>query len=108
MKLLLCTSCSDVFKLDREVRACNCGETVGRYEPDGLRAVVNGAGVSLAIDNSQLSHAVRLLELGLGRIEVGFWVRPHTGYYNPNTRVDPDLAGPVKRGRRRAARGGVA
>lgn len=102
MKLLFCPACHDVFKLDLQLRFCECGRCCGRYEADYQHAVVNGQGVSLAIDNRTLWQYVYFSsrndynsathEEAVERFAVRCWVRAHEGQSNPHTRVDPKLA----------------
>jgi len=59
MKLLLCTSCQDVFKLQLELRTCRCGAASGRYL-DGLHAEYSGdSAIPIGFDNPSLTHAIR-------------------------------------------------
>lgn len=59
MKLILCTNCSDVFKLSsKKVRTCSCGKCAGKYI-DNLNAWYKGDyAVPLGIDNRDLFTAV--------------------------------------------------
>jgi len=60
MKLLLCRKCQDVFKLQYDLRKCNCGETWGRYSKDGLHAQYFGENaIPLGFGNDSLAFAVR-------------------------------------------------
>lgn len=104
MKLLLCDQCSDVIKLSRELRQCDCGHVKGRYLND-LQAEVNGNGYSIAFFNGSLSSAVRRLNATpdadwlSAALLVDDWpdtkfkaiVRPHSGLGNPNTTINKDL-----------------
>lgn len=103
MKLLFCESCFDVFKLSRELRTCRCGAVKGRYEADGVHAVVNGKGHSIAIGNgsmldavvskerlSENSHMTRHDYINMAPVHY-VWSRPHEGPGNPHTRVQEDL-----------------
>lgn len=89
MKLLFCPDCFDVVKLDYNLRRCKCGNCAGKYEADGLHAVVNGGGMSLMINNIDLMGTIPLVVRKVYNIEC--CIRPHSGNHNPNTRVDPDL-----------------
>jgi len=42
MKLLYCNTCKDIVKLSYTTKTCQCGETGGNYEPDGLHAKYYG------------------------------------------------------------------
>lgn len=103
MKLLICTRCQDVFKLNYHLKSCDCGHTKGRYESDGSTAVVNGNGISLALGNGDVARAIYSLPT-MGDVERNAyyaeeaptriryaWVRPHTGLGNPHTRIDAQL-----------------
>jgi len=58
MKLLFCPHCQDVFKLTKEFRACECGESYGSYKSDGLNATYGGNCVPLGIKNTSLVQAI--------------------------------------------------
>jgi len=58
MKLIYCSSCFDVFKLDYEPRYCKCGESTGHYLKDGLNAVYSGSGIPLGFSNPTLLMAL--------------------------------------------------
>jgi len=103
MKLLLCTTCWDIFKLEFEMRSCKCGCTKGKYLSDGLKAVVNGNGISLGILNQDLAAAMNSFH-GLpnkdnltaedfknANCNVNMFLRPHEGKSNPNTKVIENL-----------------
>ena len=105
MKLLFCDKCSDMFKLGRKLKQCECGHCKGMYT-DEIEAVVNGNGYSVAIGNGSFINAIRVMEemssdpgsnlhgrndwLIDASIEYA-WVRPHDGPGNPHTTVDPNL-----------------
>jgi len=58
MKLVLCTECHDVFKLDYLMRTCKCGLCRGKYLDDGLNAVYSGiTAVPLGFANTSLIEA---------------------------------------------------
>jgi len=100
MKLLMCTRCSDVFKLSRyETRSCRCGLVKGRYDNNGLDAVSNGKGISLAINNFSLMDAMARIDLSTCTYDdfremckVECWVRPNSGPGNPRSKVDEELS----------------
>lgn len=55
MKLILCKTCQDIFKLDTEKRTCKCGGCWGEYSDDNLHAKYGGKeAVALALTNSSL------------------------------------------------------
>lgn len=99
MKLLFCDTCWDIFKLStHEERKCQCGKVSGYYEPDGLGAIVNGEGYSLAIGNGSLVQAIQQLQKAPSNADRNYytkncriqyaWVRPHEGSGNPHTTVE--------------------
>jgi hypothetical protein len=58
MKLILCKNCSDVFKLDNELRTCKCKKSFGLYITD-IYAEYNGEfAIPLGIVNSDLKTAI--------------------------------------------------
>lgn len=61
MKLILCTMCHDVYKLNVEAkRECKCGNTWGYYLKGGINAEVsdNQDTVILGLHNSSLVDAI--------------------------------------------------
>jgi hypothetical protein len=59
VKLVLCRSCQDVFKLVYDKRTCLCGKTWGRYLEDGLHAVYGGeSAIPLGFANDSLATAI--------------------------------------------------
>jgi hypothetical protein len=59
VKLLLCRKYQDVFKLQYDRRECNCGETWGKYEDDGLHAIYGGKNaVPIGFANASLANAI--------------------------------------------------
>lgn len=59
MKLIFCTSCRDIVKLDLFQRTCECGGAWGHYRRDGLRAVVGGSAIPLGFRNDEFVAALR-------------------------------------------------
>lgn len=76
MKLLLCTYCNDVVKLQRETpRYCDCGKTWGHYERDGAHASVSANAVVIGIDNHTIMRAVQARDHGdAGYRTLAAWV----------------------------------
>ena len=73
MKLILCSICQDVRKLDYKPVVCDCGASKGWYEDDGLNATIQGAAIPLGFDNSSLVAAViDQPERGEGRVFTAF------------------------------------
>lgn len=68
MKLLHCGNCLDVFNLTYETKSCRCGETKGRYLPDGINAIYSGEDATpLGFANFSFSMAlIRQPEEGWG------------------------------------------
>jgi hypothetical protein len=102
MKLVFCPYCSDVFKLDYDMRQCKCGKVKGRYK-DNVNAEVSKDAISLAIGNGALLQAIvqsqthqfatddeaprqDYYKRGQGKIDYA-WVRPNTGPGNPHTQI---------------------
>lgn len=77
-----------MIKLTYELRFCKCGECCGYYK-DQRQAVVNGRGISLAINNHSL-HGLSVRGVDR-RVEAECWARPHSGNINPHTIVNNDL-----------------
>lgn len=59
MKLIYCTSCSDVVRLTKRERECECGKAHGQYHEDGLNATIGGTAVPLGFANYSFVDAVR-------------------------------------------------
>jgi hypothetical protein len=59
VKLVFCSKCQDVYKLDFERRTCKCGQTWGQYAEDGLHATFGGiSAYPLGFNNMSLITAV--------------------------------------------------
>jgi hypothetical protein len=59
MKLLFCSSCNDVIKLDYKPRTCKCLKVGGRYLADGLNATYWGdTAVPLGFADASLGRAI--------------------------------------------------
>jgi hypothetical protein len=58
VKLIICTACEDVVKLDSEKRYCKCGKSWGHYHHDGMNATYGGSAVALGFHNDSLRSAV--------------------------------------------------
>ncbi len=59
MKLIFCTECHDVVKLQRVYRTCSCGKSGGMYRPDGLTAIVSGNSIPIGIANKSFTDAIK-------------------------------------------------
>lgn len=87
MKLLFCLKCHDLFKLQYFKRSCKCGKVIGWYK-NNSEAIVNGKGLSLAIDNNDLAKII-INELPItNKHPISCWVRPHEGELNTNTKIE--------------------
>ena len=60
MKLLYCTKCNDIKKLQYETTTCHCGESSGHYQQDGVHAVISGPCVALGLLNMDVLIATGL------------------------------------------------
>jgi hypothetical protein len=59
MKLLYCTECHDIVKLDYLPRSCKCGASEGCYLDDGLHSEIKGEfAMCLGIANSTFVRAL--------------------------------------------------
>lgn len=58
MRLLFCRSCQDLFRLVSAERACQCGETRGRYVNDLDAIYSGGAAVPIGFNNSSFAKAI--------------------------------------------------
>ena len=68
MKLIICTNCQDVFKLDRVIRSCKCGDCKGRYLNNIDAEYSGSSAVPLGFKNSSLVNAIKNQpESGLGK-----------------------------------------
>ena len=57
MKLLYCNLCKDTLSLSYTTKTCQCGETGGHYEADGLNAQYYGNATPLGFTNDTFNHA---------------------------------------------------
>jgi hypothetical protein len=99
MKLMFCPKCFDTFKLVIfERRTCRCKTVQGQLR-DSNRAVTNGQGIAVALDNKSLSDAIKkFFSMAQTRDEKFYkkhcaftcWVRPHAGSGNPRTEVESE------------------
>ena len=58
MKLVFCPHCQDMFKLDREMKQCKCGESKGIYN-DSVNATVFGSAIPVCIGWTSFVKAIR-------------------------------------------------
>ena len=60
MKLLYCPDCSDIVRLKKMPKTCDCGKVGGRYLEDGLIIEYFGIdAIPLFISNSSFVTAIR-------------------------------------------------
>jgi hypothetical protein len=59
VKLLNCTACHDLVKLQDEWRPCACGLSSARYLRDGRTAEVRGHGRILGLDGDEYSKSLQ-------------------------------------------------
>lgn len=59
MKLVYCTACLDIVKLNRSLRKCICGKSGGYYLADGINVEIFGQeAVPLGIGNTTFRNAL--------------------------------------------------
>lgn len=67
MKLIFCPNCSDIVRLMDYRRECECKNSYGYYEKDGLNAVIGGEAIPWGISNPSFVRALqRRPEEGMG------------------------------------------
>lgn len=59
MKLLNCTDCHDIIKLQYEWRKCLCGKAAGRYLKDGKSVNIQGSGRIIGIDSREYKRTLQ-------------------------------------------------
>lgn len=60
MKLIICSNCSDVRSLRVSSKTtCECGESYGQYEKDGVNAFIGGKAIPIGFANGKLIDAIR-------------------------------------------------
>ena len=55
--MLFCRVCNDIVCLRKSPRTCECGQSGGYYEEDGLHVVVNGPSRVIGFSNSHFNVA---------------------------------------------------
>ena len=58
MKLIFCPKCQDVIKLISKMRFCDCKQSSGIVEKDGLNAKIFGESVPLGFQNTSFLTAL--------------------------------------------------
>ena len=58
MKLLHCTICGDIVKLEKTTNKCRCGSCGGHYREDGVNAIYYGPAVPIGFVNSEFVTAI--------------------------------------------------
>jgi len=66
MKLIFCSNCKDIVRLQRELRTCKCGESSGRYI-NNYDAEIEGNCIPLGFANSSLVNALKKQPQGPGQ-----------------------------------------
>lgn len=60
MKLLFCKTCSDVIRITMDkIKYCDCGQTYGQYEEDGINAWFKGPAIPLGFANRSFLAALQ-------------------------------------------------
>lgn len=59
MKLIFCPQCEDIVKLRFSWTYCECKDSYGMYQNDGINAIIGGRAISLGIANSSLVKSLR-------------------------------------------------
>lgn len=62
MKLILCLECTDIIRLTKEYKTCDCGKCGGKYTDD-INAVYFGNAQPIGIGNTSLLKAIKLQEI---------------------------------------------
>jgi len=58
MKLIFCTTCQDIIKINYELTSCKCGHVKALYCDDGRVIQWNGNGRIIGVDNNSLLDAL--------------------------------------------------
>ena len=58
MKLIYCPFCTDVVKLKKKLRLCECGKCFGKYE-DGMTATISENAVLMGFSNNSFTEALK-------------------------------------------------
>ncbi len=60
MKLIYCPYCSDVVRLRKDkVKMCECGKCFGKYEEDGLNAIISDKSIPIGFANNSFVDALK-------------------------------------------------
>ena len=59
MKLIYCPFCTDVVRLNKKLRKCECGKCSGKYEDDGLNATISEDAVPIGFSNKGFKEALK-------------------------------------------------
>lgn len=95
MKLLFCTNCHDLFRLDKKLRVCNCGRCYGRYV-DNVNVEVSEEGIVVGFDNYSFVEALKKHKKQPNGIPVNGYYFTHKGF-DFNAFIIPEGAQSVKR-----------
>jgi len=58
MKLIYCNTCKDIIRLYKTTSTCQCGDSGGHYQADGLNAIIYGNCKPLGFTNTTFTHAL--------------------------------------------------
>ena len=59
MKLIYCKKCGSVLSLDYKKKNCDCGNSWGRYEKDGINAEYGGDALPIGFTNYSFNEAIK-------------------------------------------------
>ena len=81
MKLIYCPTCQDMMKLDYTLRTCKCGLSSGKYEKDGINAIINQHAIPVCIGWTSFNKALNNIPLnenisGICDNEFNAWIPP--------------------------------
>ena len=82
MKLLYCSRCRDVVKLQLHLRTCECGASQGVYDEDGRNVTISGDdAMVIGLDNFTIGIASHMAGYGKSgdilNIDAFFFPREH-------------------------------
>ena len=99
MKLIYCPLCNDILVLRaaKLARTCHCGESGGKYDPNGQTAEIYGDAIALGIDNTSFAYAVANRPKEGRGLPFAAWVMPTIV---PSIRCYPERTPRVAAGRK--------
>lgn len=64
MKLIYCPECQDIQRLIPTItRHCDCGKSWGKYNEDGIGAIISSVAIPLGIGNQSFQAALTMMEV---------------------------------------------